>query len=95
MRLSVLGPPMHIPVTDIRLCSRTLIACSPRKAVVDELTVLQIQLTLREDRFQEIRMELGHVWVTCVGGSRRLRPAPIKGVMGRRALRLVMAGQLS
>ncbi|KAH9995799.1 caspase domain-containing protein [Russula vinacea] len=55
----------------------------------------QIQLTLREDRFQEIRMELGHVWVTCVGGSRRLRPAPIKGVMGRRALRLVMAGQLS
>ena len=94
MRLSVLGPPMHIPVTDIRLCSRTLIACSPRKAVVDELTVLQIQLTLREDRFQEIRMGLGHVWVTCVGG-RRLRPAPIKGVMGRRTLHLVMAGQLS
>ena len=94
MRLSVLGSPMHIPVTDIRLCSRTLIVCSPHKAVVDELTVLQIQLTLREDRFQEIRMELGHVWVTCVGG-RRLRPAPIKGVMGRRTLHLVMAGQLS
>ena len=67
---------------------------------MDELTI-RTQLTLREARFQEIRMELGHVLCNvCIhmrheGGSRRLRPAPIQGGMGRRAPRLAMAGQSS
>src|SRR5258708_8128867 len=38
-RLLVFEPPLHIPVTDICFCSRILTSDSPRRKVIDELTI--------------------------------------------------------